>query len=218
MVSDGLKCINCKSFIFLKNLATIGLPSHPVFEELNTSCTDRNQKASAAQLAKRPSWAKVYAGYPKIAQAGIPTDVDAHTVFSSVLGANYDSNVLNNACATRVSLGLINGGTTIPPGFKIRVSTHPHFQKGFQTSAVGLKNFLSRTTVWGTADVVICNADSLTKIANIIGSRNGVYFIIGGFAPPTSGHATLWLGSYKNVIGRNHYANQGRTVYFWELK
>jgi hypothetical protein len=45
---------------------------------------------------------------------------------------------------------------------------------------------------------------------------NGVYIILGGNTKKD--HATLWLGSEKNVIGRNNYIDNGGTVYFWELK
>lgn len=73
--------------------------------------------------------------------------------------------------------------------------------------------------MWGQADVIINNVITYRQVGDTIGSRNGIYFILGGFGGGVSGHATLWIGGYKNVIGNNHYAqNQtGRTVYFWEL-
>ena len=48
--------------------------------------------------------------------------------------------------------------------------------------------------------------------------KNGVYIILGGFSPPTTGHATLWIGIKNDVIGGHNYIDYGGTVYFWELK
>ncbi|WP_123806073.1 hypothetical protein [Neisseria chenwenguii] len=51
-------------------------------------------------------------------QAGTD-DEPASAVFIKILGKNYDTATFGNACATRVSLGLINGGMRIKPAFKI---------------------------------------------------------------------------------------------------
>ncbi|WP_123806074.1 hypothetical protein [Neisseria chenwenguii] len=85
---------------------------------------------------------------------------------------------------------------------------------------MGLKNWLPLPTAWGEADVIICNPKDLNEVAGKINSgriKNGVYIIIGGFAPPTTGHATLWIGNQRNVIGRHNYIHSGteQTVYFW---
>ncbi|MDO4895997.1 MAG: T6SS effector amidase Tae4 family protein [Moraxella sp.] len=185
----------------------------------NRKCKDKNVKATALQLKKRPSWAKVYAGYPKRVSRDflIPQDLESNQVFELIFGKNYNKTKFTNACATRVSLGLLNAGLTISPrAFLIQDKSHPHAGKGIETIASTLRDPLVKPHYWGEPDVIICNANNLAKVANIIGNRNGVYFISGNFSG-VSGHATLWLGAYRNVIGSNNYITTGRTVSFWEL-
>ena len=69
---------------------------------------------------KRPKWEDVYAGYPK--NVAGDDDMDAPSVFRLVLGDRYytkHQSIFSNACATRVSLGLIAGGMTMKREFNI---------------------------------------------------------------------------------------------------
>lgn len=188
---------------------------------MSTKVSDRNVKATATQLAKRPSWTKVFEGHPKsgtFLPNGLPEDLETEKVFTAVFGSGYDKTIFGNACATRVSLGLLQANVTISPkAFNITNTKHRFHSKGIETSARKLQETL--TKMWGQADVIVTNVTTYQQVGDKIGSRNGVYFIIGGFGGRVSGHATLWVGGYKNVIGANHYTQNkvGRTVYFWEL-
>lgn len=186
-------------------------------------CKARAVNVSSTILAKRPAWSAVYEGYPKNQSA--TDDESAPLVFANLLGSNYDKSTFGNACATRVSLGLINGGMRVKASYRIQNRQHPFYNKGFITSALGLKDWLSLPSIWGEADTIICNPKTIDEVANQINRgriKNGIYIIIGGFTLPTTGHATLWIGNKQNVIGGHHYIleNSGheQKVYFWELK
>lgn len=105
-----------------------------------------NGGKSCRIVANRPSWKLVYAGYPK---TGKGDDVPAPIVFTTLLKLDdytKHQSELGNACATRVSLGLINGGMKLKTAFSITNPklpyNNPKFKEGlgFITSAVGLKN------------------------------------------------------------------------------
>lgn len=139
--------------------------------------------------------------------------------FTSLFGENYDRKTFSNACATRVSLGLLNGGVKLSKvAYNIQNPKHRFVNKGIETSAKNLRDTLSKSVHWGEADVIICKPKSLQEVAGIIGTRNGVYFIIGGFGGGISGHTTLWIGKFGNVIGGNNCATNGGSIYFWELQ
>lgn len=77
---------------------------------------------------------------------------------------------------------------------------------------------MNKPAVWGPPDVKIENPQSLIAVAEKIGIRNGVYFILGEFSDGITGHATLWVASNRDVIGGHNYIDgNGGTVYFWEL-
>lgn len=162
----------------------------------------------------RPKWSKVYAGYPK--NAAGTDDLPAVAVFKSILGDNYDRKIFTNACATRVSLGLLNAGVTLRVEFKIQKGEFEG--KGFIASAKNLKTYLERSDVLGKVDEKIEGISDITKVKRIIGKRNGIYIILGGFGQGITGHATLWIGAKQDVIGGHNYASYGGTIYFWELK
>jgi len=164
-------------------------------------------------IRKRPRWAKVYEGYPKDS-SGV-NDLDSVSVFSEILGNNYDRSIFTNACATRVSLGLLNGGMIVSKNFEIKNGKFKG--KGFIASAIGLKDWLSRNNVWGEADEFIKGSSDITDVKKRLGSRNGIYIIIGGFNGGISGHATLWIGAIKDAFAGNNYVSYGGDVYFWEL-
>lgn len=165
----------------------------------------------------RPRWDDVFEGYPKIIRGGSYDDQPARDVFTYVLGADYDRNKYDNACATRVSLGLINGGVDI---------THVSFYvqegelkgKAIIGNARVLKNWLVK--VWGAPDEKIAyyQGRGLDPVAQTIKDRNGIYIILGGFGGGVTGHATLWIGSQGDVIGGHNYATFEGTIYFWELR
>ena len=167
----------------------------------------------------RPTWKLVYEGYPK--NATNTDDLPATSIFPELLGDDYDKSIFGNACATRVSLGLLNGKMTVKTAFKITNKKHIFFNKGFQTSASGLQIWLSKKNVWGSADVKVTGPSDINTVADKINEKkikNGVYIILGGFGGGISGHATLWIGNNRNVIGGHNYVDYGGTVYFWELK
>lgn len=162
----------------------------------------------------RPKWKLVYEGYPKN-ESGTD-DKDADLVFKEILGENYDKNIFSNACATRVSLGLLNGGVNVKKDFLIQEGKFKG--KGFIASAINLKKWLNQSSVWGNPDESFTGPADITDVKSEIGNRNGLYIILGGFGAGVSGHATLWLGSEKDVIGGHNYISYGGDVYFWELK
>jgi len=183
---------------------------------------------------KRPKWTEVYAGYPKTDDG--TNDIPSKKVFAEVFGENdfYFPKEeciytklgkkgvkidMKNACATRVSLGLINAKMKVMAEFNILNSKNPNKGKGIIVNAKLLKNFL--TEEWGEADVIISKRPkTLNEVAGEInagGERNGVYIILGGFRPPINGHATLWIGADRDVIGKHSYVNAD-TIYFWELE
>ena len=142
---------------------------------------------------KRPKWDDVYRGYPK--NKSETDDLPAPDVFLSIFEKKYyEANVslFSNACATRVSLGLIEGGMLVKTAFKITKKGHKYINKGFQTSAIGLKNWLSQENVWGSADEFIEAKNkgvynsaipdiTLVDVQNKIKNRNGVYQILQTF-------------------------------------
>jgi hypothetical protein len=180
----------------------------------------------------RPKWIDVYTGYPK-KEDGI-NNLPAEDVFAKVFGDLYhkddkslhtkDGNVtlMENACATRVSLGLLKGGVDIKnPDFYIQNKVEKSiYGKPIIVRASKLKTFL--TEEWGEADKIIASSSTIEEVANEInseGEKNGVYIVLGGdFSPEVTGHATLWVGAERNVIGGDNYAEDGGTIYFWELE
>ncbi len=161
---------------------------------------------------KRPKWVDVYEGYPKNAS---DNDLPAPEVFTSILGTNYDKKIFSNACATRVSLGLINGGMNIKREFKIQKGIF----KGefFIASAINLKNWLAQKSIWDKADEIITGPTDLSSVQSRLAGRNGVYIIIGGFSDGVTGHASLWVDSKKDIISTHNYIDYGGDIYFWEL-
>jgi hypothetical protein len=164
-------------------------------------------------LIERPRWKDVFDGYPKTAN-GLD-DLPSEDVFTSILGADYDTEIFNNACATRVSLGLLNAAITLPKDFIVQVGKFKG--KGFIASAASLKKNLSLPAYFGTADIIIKNPASAIEVRNKINNKNGIYIILGGFSGGISGHSTLWIGSQKDVIGGHNYISNSREIHFWEL-
>ncbi|MGB4847910.1 MAG: T6SS effector amidase Tae4 family protein [Saprospiraceae bacterium] len=169
---------------------------------------------SSTNSNKRPNWVDVYRGYPK--NNSETDDLPAELVFKEILGENYDKSTFTNACATRVSLGLLDGGMDVKREFNIQKGKFKG--KGFIASAKNLQVWLSKTTVWNSPDEFIKGPSTLSDVQNRINGRNGVYTIIGGFGGGVTGHATLWVGSKKDVIGGHNYVDYGGDIYFWELK
>lgn len=173
-----------------------------------------NQNMNNVASQVRPKWKLVYDGYPKN-ESGTD-DKDADTVFKEILGNNYDKSIFTNACATRVSLGLLNGGVNVRKDFLIQKGNYKG--KGFIASAINLKNWLNQSSIWGSPDETFTGPADITDVRSKIDSRNGVYTIIGGFGEGVSGHATLWVGAENDVIGDHNYISYGGDIYFWELK
>lgn len=170
--------------------------------------------ASCTIVANRPKWSDVYRGYPKSGSVDLP----APEIFSSILAPeHYDTKKFSNACATRVSLGLLEGGMRVRPAFNITNKTHKFIGRGFQSSAQGLYNWLSSNSVFGPADISTKGPTDISTVRDKIGNKNGIYIILGGFGDGITGHATLWTGAIKDVIGGHNYVDYGGDVYFWEL-
>lgn len=168
---------------------------------------------------RRPSWDKVYEGYPKTSDER--DDMPAYDVFNSIFSENnihyfFDkkTQTVANACATRLSLGLLNGNVKLPVAY--RLDKGEFKGKGIITSATGMIAFLNK--IFGHPDETINQPGNLEKVQKVIGNRKGIYAMlpIAGHFSTASGHVTLWTG--KDVIGSHHYAENAKVVYFWELK
>lgn len=172
-----------------------------------------NKQAKPIQI-KRPKWDDVYHGYPKI-NPGKPNenDLPASQVFTSIFGENYDKVTFGNACATRLSLGLINGKIKVKTEYSI--SEGPNKGKGIIVSAVNMGNWL-KDKQFGKPDETIEKPKSFNEVANRIGTRRGVYVLISNDSRWASGHATLWHDG--NAIGGHNYYEHAKVIYFWELK
>jgi hypothetical protein len=184
---------------------------------------------SPAVSPKRPRWGDVYNGYPLENRGkSNENDQDAATVFRGVFGSKYyeeNRHRFQNACATRVSLALVNAEMSVRKDFMIQ--KEGTFVKdgfiaknlvgnGLITSARNLQKWLSG--IWGPADKTISGNNTLDKVAAKINGRNGVYIILDEGNNEFKNHATLWLGEHGDVIGGNNLTGKGGTIYFWELK
>lgn len=164
----------------------------------------------------RPSWEKVYEGYPKIEKDGMVNDLDAPSVFQSIFGEDYDQVTFTNACATRLSLGLLHANVKIRGEYSIK--TGVLIDKSIIVSASNMVKWLHRN--FGNPDETIKSPQTYEEIVNTIGDRKGIYAMIperpGRFG--ASGHVTLWVNG--NVIGgiSHSYYDSAHVVYFWELK
>ncbi|WP_412850378.1 hypothetical protein ACL0VS_12030 [Chryseobacterium sp. PMSZPI] len=114
-----------------------------LLEQRRSFVAQSGKKTTTPIQIKRPSWKDVYNGYPKSGNDDRP----ATEVFPELLGKDYDKKIFGNACATRVSLGLINGGMKVKTAFKITNKKHIFYDKGFQTSAGGLQAWLIKKDV-----------------------------------------------------------------------
>lgn len=172
-----------------------------------------NQQTKPIQI-KRPKWDDVYHGYPKV-NPGTPyeNDLPAPKVFTSIFGANYDKVTFGNACATRLSLGLINAKIKVKTEYSI--AEGPNKGKGIIVSAVNMGNWLKDKQL-GKPDEKIENPKSFNEVANKIGKRRGIYILISNDSRWASGHATLWHDG--NAIGGHNYYEHAKVIYFWELK
>ena len=129
----------------------------------------QNINAVTAQI--RPKWKLVFEGYPKN-NAGTD-DKDTDSVFKEILGDKYDKKMFSNACATRVSLGLLNSGVDVKKDFLIQLGRFKG--KGFIASAINLKKWLNLSSVWGNPDESFVGPADITDVKSKIGNRNGVY-------------------------------------------
>lgn len=192
-----------------------------------TSTDENNTQQVKIKYPNRPRWSLVFEGYPKVLLSnGSYDDEDADQIFSRLFDAQtIQTYGFHNACATRVSLGLINGKMRVYPGFNINLAGHALRGKSIEVSARNLRKQLTKR--WSQkdgkkADIVIPPSDTRTiaSVASEInggGVKNGIYIIEGGFGGGVSGHATLWIGSESNVVGKHHYVDYEGTIYFWEL-
>ncbi|MCW9718671.1 MULTISPECIES: T6SS effector amidase Tae4 family protein [unclassified Avibacterium] len=151
---------------------------------------------------RRPPWDKVYEGYPKREDPTSITnenDEYAELVFISIMGENYDRNIFINACATRLSLALLNGGMKPPRNYPIIKGKFAG--KGVIVSAAKMIEWLKKQ--FGSPEVFIRYPESLQEIQNAIGNRKGIYGMIAKDPKWASGHVTLW--HKNNAIGGHNY-------------
>jgi hypothetical protein len=158
----------------------------------------------------RPSWAGVYRGYPLTASGA---EIEAENVFRSLFGDNYDPSY-KNACASRVSIALLNAGVTIDEGTRV---THGALAgKRVILGASDMNDWLIRK--WGKADFSVSQPRSEKDLQAKFLNKKGVYVMIPHYPSRfgATGHCTLWTG--QDVIG-HHYANDSAyAAYLWELK
>jgi hypothetical protein len=174
-----------------------------------------------SQLKNRPAWKLVYKGYPKDVSG--TDDKPTDQVFKEILGDKYDPKIFTNACATRLSLGLIAANYTVRTDYRIQIGQYEG--KGFITSAIKMKNWLLTKKEFETPDFKI-NTDEKTRgkitlkyLQSKIGSKNGIYIVIPypGCFDSATGHVTLWIGAKKDVVGGHNYVECAGDIYFWQL-
>ena len=184
----------------------------------------------AAAKPVRPRWDDVFKGYPWTfdEENNCLDDTRAEKVFKNVLGDDYNKKypgVFENACATRVSVGLLKSGMKLRKDFKVQAGgkygKEGFAGEGFIASARGLKEWLADPKIWGEPDETIktiTGQNALTLVAEKINGRYGVYIILKEGNKDAKDHATLWIGADNDVIGKQNLLGNGGTVYFWELK
>lgn len=166
---------------------------------------------------KRPKWADVYHGYPKL-DPGKPTerDLPASNVFQSIFTKDYylkNVSTFSNACATRVSLSLLHANINVKKEYQIQIGAYKG--KGIITSAANMGKWL-KDKLFGAPDEEIENPKSFNEVSSKIGKRKGIYILISNDFRWASGHATLWHDG--NAIGGHNYYEHAKVIYFWELK
>ena len=143
------------------------------------------------QKPNRPKWEDVYAGYPKNADG--TDDLPAPQVFKKVFGDLYDETTqkistsngvhttLENACATRISMALINAKYYFNEG-NFNGQTGAYKSKKIITQVRYLKDTLLSAPAFGDPDVVIKTSQSpylnkngkitLSDVKSRIGNKN----------------------------------------------
>lgn len=163
----------------------------------------------------RPKWDDVYKHYPKT-NAGTASENDKPAVelFSELFGKDYDRSLFSNACATRLSIALIGAGMSVKTEFVIAYGSLKG--KGITTSAKNILTWLSSSSVFGEADIIIKKPASFNVISSKIGEKKGIYIIDSNNYKWASGHVTLWYDGH--AIGHHDYWEHAKEVHFWELK
>ncbi|WP_380177456.1 T6SS effector amidase Tae4 family protein [Kalamiella sp. sgz302252] len=185
-----------------------------------TTITARSGNSTSSLNVKRPSWASVYAGYPKVnGGTDFENDLNGEEVFISIFGPEYDKVTFVNACGTRVSLALLSAGFKRVGKRKIMITekSHKHYGKYIEPGAARLKDFL--ISIWGRPEHKILYPGSIDKVNAALKGKKGIYIMIpkSPAAFNATGHATLWTG--KGAIGNNHYITEKTAeIYLWELK
>ncbi len=156
-----------------------------------------------------PTWAKVFEGYPSVRYSdGTYGDLPATQVYEKIGGplgdeAKRNPNSYTNACAARVSMGLINAGINIP---NIPGSTYEGAGgKFYFISAEKLYDFVTQTFAGNYTWLSGGNGPvSPSAFKSYTSGAHGLYLM-----RPTNpnqfkatGHATLFDGS--TCMGGNH--------------
>jgi hypothetical protein len=205
-----------------------------------TIVAEHNESKIEAKITivkPRPRWVDVFDGYPKKIENNRWNDILADEVFKMVLGERYNKKIFYNACATRVSLGLLNAGIDIPKDPMkgvgigqgvIKVQNKPMY---CITSAQCLQIWLKQ--IWGRPDVEVWekypyDAVAFNSVETKIGTRHGIFIIVFSSTEFSStefssiritGHATLWDGEFGMIGGSPIMIKEVKQkYYFWELK
>lgn len=219
----------------------------------------KTSKVAPVVTIQRPSWNDVYQNYPK---SNAVSDMHKHIVFDALFGQKFNKDdeffttiekdkktgknitkkiLLNNACATRISVALnlsqhnikpVNGVTIdfIAEQGNFKSQKNPKITmlgKPIITTAEKMKKYLDTWKLNGDLSFSEneLNAD---YIATKIGNRKGIYLMLakdprsesqGGWG--ATGHVTLWIGKEYGYVmgGESHlYLSAAKAAYFWELK
>jgi hypothetical protein len=174
-------------------------------------------------IVNRPSWEVMRKFYQELANTKT-TPALFLSLFEEKTIIEFK---LDNSCATRVSLALVNAGIkNLTPGFTTySEAAYKEFKsKRIITSAVNFITWLTKN--WGQPEIKFKTDQNtgLQGLKNKIGARKGVFLFkaLNTREFGASGHITLWDGlnvitgsSYTNVAYADEYQGE---VYFWELK
>jgi hypothetical protein len=170
-------------------------------------------EAASVASVNRNKLVDTYKHYNDLGSAGTFDEI-----FKPQREANKEPfSLMNNGCATKVSLALQAAGKKVPPGFK--VTSGPMEGKTIQTSAAGLKEKL------GKPDFQFTGAISEDELLKKFGENKTAILICSpcGFSSCT-GHATVW-SRHKGAKKKGgtmdnstyHLNNPDANISMWQL-
>lgn len=159
-------------------------------------------------------------------------------MFSSVFGSIYNPTEetieingkkisMINACATRMSLALLNANYNLNSKRDFLCQTGKYRGKGIITKIKKMRDYLFESI--GSPDIFISTEDekspyygrtrqiSEEEVRKIIGYKNGIYLVYRpGAYTDANGHVSLWLKREMNTIDNPDTGVIGELC-FWEL-